>query len=230
MLGSDPGFAVRQGVVPRADFAAIADLLQSDLRSRAGRRHLMSYESVRRVANDPRMLAIARDFVGPSVFPFKATLFDKSPDSNWLVVWHQDIALPVRTRVDADGWGPWSTKGGQLYAHAPASALEQVIALRLHLDDSSADNGPLRVLPGTHTLGRLSEERIRELAHEIDPVECIVDAGGVVAMRPLVIHASSKSRSRSPRRVLHIEYAKGVDVGSDIQLAVTSSAEQRAKC
>ena len=138
------------------------------------------------------------------------------------MVWHQDIALPIRTRVDADGWGPWSRKGGQLYAHAPASVLEQVIALRLHLDDSTAENGPLRVLPGTHTLGRLSEERIRELARNIASVECIVDAGGVVAMRPLIVHASSKSRSQLPRRVLHIEYAKGVDLGSDIQLAVSN--------
>jgi ectoine hydroxylase-related dioxygenase (phytanoyl-CoA dioxygenase family) len=168
------------------------------------------------------MLEVARDFIGPSAIPFRATLFDKSPDSNWFVVWHQDIALPVRTRVDADGWGPWSTKGGQLYAHAPAAALEQVIALRLHLDDSTAENGPLRVLPGTHTLGRLSEERIRELARDITPVECLVNAGGVVAMRPLVVHASSKSRSLLPRRVLHVEYAKGLNLGADIQLAVAN--------
>jgi ectoine hydroxylase-related dioxygenase (phytanoyl-CoA dioxygenase family) len=221
MLVSDPGFAVRPGVMPQAEFSAIAGLLQSDLRSRAGRRHLLASESVRSVANDPRMLAIARDFIGSPAIPFKATLFDKSPDSNWLVVWHQDIALPVRARVDADGWGPWSTKGGQLYAHAPAAVLEQVIALRLHLDDSTAENGPLRVLPGTHTLGRLSEERIRGLAREVTPVECIVNAGGVVAMRPLVIHASSKSRSQLPRRVLHIGYAKSMDLGADVQLAVT---------
>ena len=220
MLASDPGFAVRPGVMQEAEFSAIAGLLQSDLRSRAGRRHLLAYESVRSAANDPRMLAIAHDFIGAAAIPFKATLFDKSPDSNWLVVWHQDIALPVRSRVDADGWGPWSTKGGQLYAHAPA--LEQVIALRLHLDDSTAENGPLRVLPGTHTLGRLSEERIRQLARDITPVECIVNAGGVVAMRPLVVHASSKSRSPLPRRVLHIEYAKGLNLGSGIQLAVAN--------
>lgn len=230
MLGSDPGFAVRSGVVPQTEFDAIAALLQSDLRSRAGRRHLLALEPVRSVAHDPRMLAIARDFIGPSAIPFKATLFDKSPDSNWLVAWHQDIALPVRTRVDADGWGPWSTKGGQLYVHAPAAALEQVIALRLHLDDSTTENGPLRLLPGTHTLGRLSEERIRELARDIDPVECIVDAGGVVAMRPLVVHASSKSRSKLSRRVLHIEYAKGLDLGWNIELAVddiTTADERR---
>jgi ectoine hydroxylase-related dioxygenase (phytanoyl-CoA dioxygenase family) len=217
---SDPGFAVRSGVLQPDEFSAIASLLDSEHRSRAGRRHLLSDESVGHVANDRRMLMLAAEFIGSSPMPFKATLFDKSPDSNWLVVWHQDIALPVRARVEADGWGPWSTKGGQLYAHAPASVLEQVVALRLHLDDSTADNGSLRVLPGTHVFGRLSEDRIRELARDVLPVECTVGAGGVVAMRPLIVHASSKSRSASSRRVLHIEYATSVDLGSEVQLAV----------
>jgi hypothetical protein len=78
----------------------------------------------------------------------------------------------------------------------------------------------LRVLPGTHALGRLSEARVREVAREITPIECTVGAGGVVAMRPLIVHASSKSHSPLPRRVLHIEYAKGVDLGFNIQLAL----------
>lgn len=158
--------------------------------------------------------------MGTTAIPFKATLFDKSPDSNWLVSWHQDVALPIRSRVDASGWGPWSVKDGQLYAHAPADVLEQVVALRLHLDDSTAENGPLRVLPGTHLLGRLSAERISELAGEVPPVECTVPAGGIIAMRPLIVHASSKSRSPLPRRVLHIEYARSLDLGFGLELAV----------
>ena len=70
--------------------------------------------------------------------PFRATLFDKSPKSNWLVVWHQDTALTICERIDAAGWGPWSTKAGVLYAHAPAAALERVVALRVCLDDSTS--------------------------------------------------------------------------------------------
>jgi len=34
--------------------------------------------------------------------------------------------------------GPWSVKAGVLYGHAPASVREAVIALRVHLDDSTA--------------------------------------------------------------------------------------------
>jgi len=95
-----------------------------------------------------------------------------------------------------------------------------VVALRVHLDDSTSANGPLRVLPGTHRLGLLSDERIGLLRHEIVPVECLSPAGGVVAMRPLVVHASSKSREARPRRVLHIEYATRLDLAPDIVLAV----------
>ena len=220
MQTKDSGFSIRPHVLQSSEYSGILSLLLSEQRSRAGLRHLMSHESVQRVANDPRMLALAGEFIGQSAMPFKATLFDKSPDSNWLVVWHQDVALPIRERIEADGWGPWSTKAGQLYAHAPADVLERVVALRLHFDDSTHENGPLRVLPGTHAYGRLSEDRIRELARDVESVECTVGAGGVVVMRPLIVHASSKSQSASSRRVLHIEYATGVDLGSNIQLAV----------
>jgi len=96
-----------------------------------------------------------------------ATLFDKSPEANWLVVWHPDTALPLRKRRDTPRWRPWSAKEGRTYAHAPESALRRVLALRLHLDDSATKNGPLRVLPGTHTSGVLSDDAIHQLAAEV---------------------------------------------------------------
>ena len=108
-----------------------------------------------------------------------------------------------------------------LYAQAPASVLEQVLALRLHLDDSSEQNGPLRVIPGTHGLGILSEAEIERHATYDDPVDCLAARGGVVAMRPLVIHASSRSRSQAPMRVLHIEYAANSDVAAPLHLAIS---------
>lgn len=165
-------------------------------------------------------MTIASHFVGPAPVAFRATLFDKSPAANWLVVWHQDTALPLRRRIDAAEWGPWSTKAGILYAHAPAWALENVVALRVSLDDSSATHGPLRVLPNTHRGGVFSDEQVEQFARHTAPVDCVAAAGGVVAMRPLTIHASSKSVAAQPRRVLHIEYAATVNLESDIELAV----------
>ena len=166
------------------------------------------------------MLEIAGEFVGPAPVAFRATLFDKSPGANWLVAWHQDTALPLRQRLEHTEWGPWSVKAGVLHAHAPAWALEQVIALRVSLDDSSSTNGPLRVLPGTHRAGICSDDHLEQLVRNTVPVDCVVASGGVVAMRPLTIHASSKSLDDRPRRVLHIEYAASVHLAPGVELAV----------
>ena len=111
-------------------------------------------------------------------------------------------------------------KEGIAYAHAPAAALSQVLALRVSLDDSLSENGPLRILPETHTLGVLSDDSIHELAARIAPVDCVVPKGGIVAMRPLVVHASSKSQTEIPRRVLHIEYAASDFIAKPLQLAI----------
>lgn len=106
------------------------------------------------------------------------------------------------------------------YAHAPATALSQVLALRVHLDDSEAENGPLRVLPGTHTRGVFTDENLHELSTQIKAVECLTSAGGVLAMRPLIVHASSKSQAEVPRRVLHIEYAASRRIEDGLELAI----------
>jgi len=180
----------------------------------------MRLQVVAQMARGPQMMAIAQGVLGKDAFPFRATLFNKSPTANWLVVWHQDTALPLRERREKPGWRPWSVKDGLTYAHAPASALFQVLALRLHLDDSASENGPLRVLPGTHTLGVLTDERLHELSTQVPSVECLVPAGGVLAMRPLIVHASSKSVSSAPRRVLHIEYAATPRIDDGIELAI----------
>lgn len=176
--------------------------------------------AVATLAHDPRLLVVARRVLGLEAFPFRATLFDKSPGSNWLITWHQDTALPLRRKQETPGWGPWSVKEGVTYAHAPATALNQVLALRIHLDDCTKESGPLRVLPRTHTLGVLNDDQVSVLASERSPVECVVGKGGVLAMRPLIIHASSKSQSKEPRRVLHIEYAAQWGFGEGLQLAV----------
>jgi len=61
---------------------------------------------------------------------------------------------------------------------------------------------------------------IHQLAVEISAVECLVASRGVVAMRPLLVHASSKSQAESPRRVLHIEYASARVVAQGMELAI----------
>jgi ectoine hydroxylase-related dioxygenase (phytanoyl-CoA dioxygenase family) len=151
--------------------------------------------------------------------PFRATLFDKSSGRNWLVPWHQDTALPLQERRDVAGWGPWSLKSGIAYAHAPTTALCHVVALRLHFDDSREDNGPLRVLPGPHAFGVLAEADTERLVR-VPPVDCLVSSGGIIAMRPLILHGSSKAETHHPRRVPHIEYVDSLEVDDGLRIAI----------
>jgi ectoine hydroxylase-related dioxygenase (phytanoyl-CoA dioxygenase family) len=218
----DQGFAILPGVFSSSEMQQLVeDLEHSGLRrSKGGVRHALKHPAVAALAEEPRLLSIAREILGEKVCSSRATLFDKSPQANWLVVWHQDTALPLRERRDTPGWGPWSVKDGVAYAHAPADVLGGVLALRIHLDDSTAQNGPLRVLPATHRQGVVSDDAIEKISAQIAAVDCLVPRGGVLVMKPLLIHASSKSQLEMPRRVLHIEYAEPSIVGENLELAV----------
>jgi ectoine hydroxylase-related dioxygenase (phytanoyl-CoA dioxygenase family) len=217
----DRGYEIAIGLFSAAECAGLlAEIERIVSRSRAGARHLMNHPAVRRIAADERLLGLARAAVGDGAVPYRATLFEKSGRSNWLVVWHQDTALPLASRLPAPEWGPWSEKAGVLYAHAPTWALQQILALRLHLDDSTAANGPLRVIPGSHTHGVLPDERVFEIAHQQPATECLAPRGSILAMRPLLIHSSQKAASPEPRRVLHLEYAAGLELGNGARLAV----------
>jgi ectoine hydroxylase-related dioxygenase (phytanoyl-CoA dioxygenase family) len=216
------GYAITPGVLKSEEIEALLRCLAGleSHHNRAGIRHLLRQPSVAQLATDLRLLGIAQSVLGLDAFPFRATLFDKSPDANWLITWHQDTALPLCARHEIAGWGPWSVKEGVTYAHAPASALEKVVALRLHLDNSTSENGPLRVLPGTHRSGVLSDQEVETTVGKVKPISCLVAKGGVIVMHPLIIHASSKSVSTIPRRVLHVEYATRAAVPKPLQLAM----------
>ena len=222
MNNFDAGYSIIEDIFEWREMERISHgLVAADLpRKKAGVRHVLRIPAVRALAAHPALVALAATFIGEQPIPFRATLFDKSATSNWLVAWHQDTTLPVSQRVNDSSWGPWSVKGGVLHAIAPASALNTVVALRVHLDDSTQANGPLRVLPSTHACGVLTHDEIQQMAGVVTPIQCVVSAGGVVAMRPLVVHASSKAIDDQPRRVLHIEYAATVHLGAGLELAV----------
>ncbi len=222
MRRNDSGFAIEERFFSEADCDALASGLSRSCvpHSRAGARHLMSTPAVAAFAREPRLIALASEWLDSGALPFRATLFEKSSQSNWLIPWHQDTALPLVSRFDDPGWGPWSEKVGVHYAHAPTWALTRVIALRVHLDSSTTENGPLRVIAGSDRSGVLSDQAVLDYVRDHEPVECLVSRGGVVAMRPLLIHSSSKARNAAPRRVLHIEYAHSLDLGPGIRLAI----------
>lgn len=147
--------------------------------------------------------------LGPACFAVRAILFDKTAESNWKVAWHQDLAIAVRERRELAGWGPWSVKAGVPHVQPPTAVLENMLTVRIHLDACDEENGPLRVLPGSHRDGKLSPSAIEEWKQRTRPVEIRCAAGALLLMHPLTLHASSASTRPAHRRVIHLEYAAG---------------------
>lgn len=135
----------------------------------------------------------------------KAIYFDKPAGSNWLVAWHQDLMINVAQRADAPGFGPWTAKAGWVAVQPPAAVLENTVTLRLHLDDCDATNGALKVVPGSHRRGVVPAETIA--SHTATATVCPVPSGGAMLMKPLLLHASNRSTSARPRRVIHLEFS-----------------------
>ena len=128
--------------------------------------------------------------------------FNKTADVNWFVGYHQDRSIPVDDSASESLPG-WSRKQGMTFIQPPDDVLGSMLALRLHLDDSSETNGPLRVIWGSHNSGTLSPKDSESFRASSPEYTLTVDRGGVIAMRPLLLHASSKSTTMRARRVLH---------------------------
>jgi len=218
---NESGYSIHAEVLLPEECDQLLDSLEVHNRRRsAGSRNLFTVPVVRKIANDHRLISIAQEYLGGNALPYKAILFDKSEDCNWLVVWHQDRVLPLEEPILDPSFGPWTTKDGLRYAQAPAWALQQIVALRLHLDESTRDNGPLRVIPRSHALGLLEQSEVVRQARKVMPVTCAVPKGGVIAMRPLLIHSSQKSTTSARRRVIHIEYSTNLQLSETVRLAL----------
>lgn len=175
----------------------------------AGTRCLLDLPSVRAAALALKRQLVAKGILPPSAVAIQAIAFDKTPDTNWKVSWHQDLMFPFAEKVSSPGYDLSSCKSGVHYARPPLDVLEDLLAVRLHLDDCGESNGPLRVSPGTHRLGIIpsSDAASRAAAHGEAP--CLALTGEIVLMRPLLLHASSQARQPGHRRVLHVVYHSG---------------------
>jgi ectoine hydroxylase-related dioxygenase (phytanoyl-CoA dioxygenase family) len=158
------------------------------------------------LATKPSIRQFATAVLGGEAFAVRAIFFDKVPDANWSLFWHQDNVVAVKERLEVVGFTGWSRKAGVWQVQPPAEILAQMIAVRVHLDDCDADNGPLRVIPGSHRFGWL-DGRLEDWKQRVPQVVCSVHCGGVVTMCPLTLHASAASEAVRHRRVIHIEYA-----------------------
>ncbi|WP_245921389.1 phytanoyl-CoA dioxygenase family protein [Bowmanella denitrificans] len=137
----------------------------------------------------------------------RVIVFDKTPDKNWLVSWHQDKTVSVSDRKEVEGWGPWTLKEGIHHVQPELKVLEEMVTFRIHLDDADETNGCLKVIPKSHQLGILSKEQQERIVRESQEHICLAKSGDLLVMRPYLLHSSNKGTEPKHRRVVHIEYS-----------------------
>lgn len=207
MLWED-GFELVSGFLGGAELSALQDRFAAAIES--GDRSVLSDVAVAEFARAPKVMSLISRHIGDKPRVVRAILFDKTAESNWLVPWHQDLTIVVENRADVPGYGPWSIKDGRHHVQPPMQVMEQMLTLRLHLDDCDESNGTLQVIAGSHFHRRLDAGAIQDWRGRSAVTLCTAKAGDALLMRPLLLHASSRvTMPDRRRRVLHIEYAAG---------------------
>jgi ectoine hydroxylase-related dioxygenase (phytanoyl-CoA dioxygenase family) len=174
--------------------------------------------ALKQFVDSPAVRNLVEPILGKTAVPVRAIYFDKNPQANWNVAWHQDTTIAVDKKIDIPGFGPWSEKSGVVHVEPPVEILKNILTMRIHLDKTAEHNGALRVLARSHQYGRIPSSEILNLAENGDIVTCSAEPGDVLLMRPLLLHSSRKSRAPSHRRVIHIEFSS-VTLPSPLQWA-----------
>ena len=204
------GIEIRPSVLSFEEIDAIKAEVSVDheVLRRTGIRNLeKKFRSIAAVAASSTVLSIATSSLGRSAQLVRALFFDKTPERNWSVAWHQDRTVTVNRRIEMPGWGAWTRKDGVHHAQPPREALDHMVTVRLHVDDADEQGGCLYVIPGSQRLGVLTQAEIDLSVEGATPLACVVKAGDAVVMRPLLLHSSVKSRRPAHRRVVHLEYS-----------------------
>lgn len=204
-------------VSPSLISAARERLFASD---RAGIRCLLDEPVVREIAIGARRTLASAGRLPVDAVAIQAIAFDKTRAANWKVTWHQDVMFPLARPVSAEGFALASKKDGVDYARPPRHVLEALLAVRIHLDDCGATNGPLRVSPGTHKQGIIRCNGIADVVRSHGEYACLARAGDALLMKPLLLHASSPATIPKHRRVLHLVYHSGEPVAEQWHRAV----------
>jgi hypothetical protein len=198
------GYLMRPSGLSGARLAEVTALVEAHGVSSAGARNLLGKDWCRELADELRTGLSITGLLLPDAVAVQCTCFSKTADRNWKVGLHQDLSIPVSGRNGDRELLGWSVKEGQLYVQAPEALLRKMLAVRLHIDDCAENDGPLRVVPGSHGMGRLDAASLSIGEAGRARVDCVARAGELLLMRPLLLHASSKAtRPGSLRRVLH---------------------------
>lgn len=209
------GFAVINNVFSDEEVEAITNVIENIDTSRetfrksedlfAIRQFLKEIPQIVTPVFNEKVKEIIREIFGDHYFVVKSIYFDKPEKSNWYVAYHQDLTISVDKKLELPDFGPWTTKQNQFAVQPPLNILENIYTIRIHLDDTDEENGALKVVTGSHAKGIYRPETIN-WNFETEKI-CKVSKGGIMIMKPLILHGSNRTTNGRKRRVIHIEFS-----------------------
>lgn len=209
------GFAILENIYTEAEIQQLlsiignadttADTFRKSENLFAIRQFLKEIPQSLPVLLNSKLKKIINQVFGEGYFAVKSIYFDKPAESNWFVSYHQDLTISVDKKQDITGYGPWTVKQNQFAVQPPLNVLENIFTLRIHLDDTNEHNGALKVIPGSNNKQIYRPETIN-LNTETE-MTCIVPKGGIMIMKPLLLHSSGRTTNNQRRRVIHIEFS-----------------------
>ncbi|KPE49886.1 phytanoyl-CoA dioxygenase family protein [Chryseobacterium indologenes] len=212
---TEKGFTTINNIFSEEEIEKISEVIQSSDTSSSNfrksddlfavRQFLKEIPEVKNLIFNDHVKTIIREVFGEKYIAVKSIYFDKPEASNWYVAYHQDLTISVDKKLDIDDFGPWTTKKNQFAVQPPLNILENIFTIRIHLDDTDKNNGALKVVPGSHAKGIYRPETIN-WATETEEI-CDVKKGGIMIMKPLILHGSNRTTDGRRRRVIHIEFS-----------------------
>lgn len=212
---TDNGFAVINNIFSEEEVEKISEAIQNIDSSKdtfrksedlfAIRQFLKEIPEVKNLIFNENLKTIIKEIFGENYFVVKSSYFDKPEKSNWYVAYHQDLTISVDKKVELENFGPWTTKQNQFAVQPPLDILENIFTVRIHLDDTDENNGALKVVPKSHAKGICRPETI-DWDVETETI-CNVEKGGIMLMKPLLLHGSNRTTNGKKRRVIHIEFS-----------------------
>lgn len=209
------GFSVVNDVYSESEIKQIADFINGLDTSKpifrktddlfAIRQFVKEFPEIKPLLFNANLKKIIWEIGGDHCFIVKSIYFDKPEKSNWFVSYHQDLTISVDKKIETEGFGPWTVKQNQFAVQPTLAILENIFTIRIHLDDTDENNGALKVIDRSHAKAIYRPETINWNTEK--ETICNVNSGGIMLMKPLLLHGSNRTQNNKKRRVIHIEFS-----------------------
>ncbi|WP_136668297.1 phytanoyl-CoA dioxygenase family protein [Flavobacterium sp. H122] len=209
------GYGIIENIYTEKEVSEILQQIEENEKANANFRKSNDVFAIRQVIKEipelknlifnKRLKRIINEIGGSDYFLVKSIYFDKPETSNWVVPYHQDLTIALEEKIETENYINWTSKHNQVAVQPPLPILENIFTVRVHLDDTTKHNGAVKVITSSHKNGIILMNNL--LLDKKEEVECEVSKGGIMLMKPLTLHASTKTTNNKRRRVIHIEFS-----------------------